>query len=62
LFEVMEVTQEIRDLILKRNQSYDIKHKAMEQGMITLRRSGLTKIKNGLTSVDEVVRETVRDA
>ena len=62
LFEVMEVTQEIRELILKRNQSYDIKHKAMEQGMITLRRSGLTKIKNGLTSVDEVVRETMRDS
>jgi type IV pilus assembly protein PilB len=61
LFEVMEVTQEIRELILKRQQSYDIKRKAMEQGMITLRRSGLTKIQKGLTSVDEVVRETVRD-
>jgi type IV pilus assembly protein PilB len=38
-----------------------MKKKAMEKGMITLRRSGLTKIKNGITSVEEVLRETVRD-
>ena len=35
--------------------------KAIEKGMLTLRRSGLIKIKNGVTSVEEVLRETVRD-
>jgi type IV pilus assembly protein PilB len=61
LFEVMEVTPPIRDLILQRAQSKDIKKRALEQGMITLRRSGLIKIKAGITSIEEVVRETVRD-
>ncbi len=61
LFEVMEVTEEIKDMILNKAQSYKIKQKAMEQGMITLRRSGLIKIKEGITSVEEVLRETIRD-
>ncbi len=61
LFEVMENTNEIKDLILTRAQSREIKTKAMEQGMITLRRSGLLKIKQGITSVEEVLRETLRD-
>jgi type II secretory ATPase GspE/PulE/Tfp pilus assembly ATPase PilB-like protein len=33
----------------------------MERGMLTLRRSGLVKIKNGITSVEEVLRESVKD-
>jgi len=61
LFEVMRVTDEIKDLILSRAHSREIKRKAMEQGMITLRRSGLIKIKAGITSVEEVLRETVKD-
>jgi type IV pilus assembly protein PilB len=61
LFEVMEVTDDVKDLILSRASSRDIKKKAMEQGMSTLRRSGLLKIKAGVTSVEEVLRETVRD-
>jgi type IV pilus assembly protein PilB len=61
LFEVMKVTDEIRDLILKKAQSREIKKVSIEQGMLTLRRSGLIKIKNGITSVEEVLRETVRD-
>ncbi len=61
LFEVMEVTAPIKELILQRAQSKDIKKKALEQGMITLRRSGLIKIKAGITSLEEVVRETIRD-
>ena len=48
-------------MILTRAQSRDIKKKAVEKGMLTLRRSGLVKIKNGITSVEEVLRETVRD-
>ena len=61
LFEVMEVTDSIKDMILSRASSREIKKKAMEQGMSTLRRSGLIKIKAGVTSVEEVLRETVRD-
>ncbi|MFC2167210.1 GspE/PulE family protein, partial [Acidobacteriota bacterium] len=61
LFEVMENTDEIKDLILTRAQSREIRAKSIEQGMITLRRSGLLKIKQGITSIEEVLRETVRD-
>jgi len=61
LFEVMKVDDDIRTMILTRAQSREIKRKAIEKGMLTLRRSGLVKIKNGVTSVEEVVRETVRD-
>lgn len=61
LFEVMEVTNEIKDLILNRAPSKAIKAKAIEQGMITLRRSGLTKVKQEITSIEEVLRETVKD-
>lgn len=62
LFEVMEVTNEIKDLILNRAPSKAIKAKAGEQGMITLRRSGLTKVKQEITSIEEVLRETVKDS
>ena len=61
LYEVMPINDDIREMILNRVQSRDVKKKAIEQGMITLRRSGLIKIKNGITSVEEVLRETVRD-
>ena len=61
LFEVMEVSPAIKEMILARAQSKDIKKKAIEAGMISLRRSGLIKIKAGITSIEEVVRETVRD-
>jgi type IV pilus assembly protein PilB len=61
LFEVMEVTPPIKELILQRGQSKDIKRRAIEQGMITMRRSGLIKVKNGITSIEEVLRETIKD-
>ncbi len=61
LFEVMEVDNTIRDVILRKGQPREIKLIAMEQGMITLRQSGLIKIKEGITSVEEVLRETVKD-
>ena len=58
----MEVTDDIRDLILSRAQSKEIKRKSRENGMTTLRRSGLKKIMEGTTSVEEVLRETVKDS
>ncbi|HVP90847.1 MAG TPA: type IV-A pilus assembly ATPase PilB [Terriglobales bacterium] len=61
LFEVMKIDEDLREMILSRAQSREIKRKAIDKGMLTLRRSGLTKIKGGVTSVEEVLRETVRD-
>jgi len=62
LYEVMEVTDDIKDLILSRAHSREIKKASIEKGMISLRRSGLIKIKAGITSVEEVLRETVKDS
>jgi type IV pilus assembly protein PilB len=59
LVEVMVIDDEIRELILSGGTSIDIKKKAAEGGMISLRRSGLIKIKEGITTIEEVVRETV---
>src|SRR5437867_657259 len=59
LYEVLEITDEIREMILCGASSLELKNKALEQGMISLRKSGLRKIKEGLTTVEEVVRETV---
>ena len=59
LYEVMEIDDEIREMILTGCSALDLRRKAVEQGMITLRRSGLIKAKSGLTSIEEVVRETV---
>jgi type IV pilus assembly protein PilB len=61
LYEVMPIDDEIREQILMRAQSREIKKKATEKGMLTLRRSGLIKIKNGVTSIEEVLRESVKD-
>lgn len=62
LYEVIEITEEIKDMILSKAQSYQIRKKATEEGMITLRQSGLVKIKEGITSLEEVLRETIKDA
>ncbi len=61
LFEVMELNPAIREMILLRAQSKDIKKKAVESGLITMRRSGLIKVMAGITSPEEVLRETIRD-
>jgi type IV pilus assembly protein PilB len=59
LYEVMEVTDELRELILVGASALELRKKALEQGMIPLRRSGLLKIAAGMTTIEEVVRETV---
>jgi len=60
LYEVMEITEDIQELILVGASAREIKRKAVEQGMLTLRQSGLSKLKAGLTTLDEVLRETVQ--
>jgi type IV pilus assembly protein PilB len=59
LFEVLGVTDDIRELVLCGASALEIRDKAKEQGMLTLRDSGLVKIKEGIAFIDEVIRETV---
>ncbi len=59
LYEVMEMSDGIRDLVLVGASSVEIRRKAVEEGMLTLRMSGLEKIKQGITTIEEVLRETV---
>jgi type IV pilus assembly protein PilB len=56
----MEVSEELRELILVGASGLELRRKAVEEGMITLRMSGLRKVKEGVTTMEEVVRETVR--
>ncbi len=60
LYEVMEIGDELRELILVGASGLELRRKAIDEGMITLRMSGLRKVKDGLTSIEEVVRETVK--
>jgi type IV pilus assembly protein PilB len=59
LYEVMEITDELRELILIGASALELRKKAIDDGMITLRESGLHKIRAGVTTLEEVVRETV---
>ena len=59
LYEVMEVDDEIKDLVLVGASAGELKKKAIERGMITLRRSGLIKAALGQTTLEEVARETI---
>jgi type IV pilus assembly protein PilB len=59
LYEVMEVDDEIKELILVGASALELRKKAIERGMVSLRQSGLRKVKEGLTTIEEVLRETV---
>jgi type IV pilus assembly protein PilB len=60
LYEVMEIAEELRELILVGASGLELRRKAVEEGMITLRRSGLHKVLEGVTTIEEVARETVK--
>ncbi|MBI4726651.1 Flp pilus assembly complex ATPase component TadA [candidate division TA06 bacterium] len=59
LAEILPITPAIRELIMRRATSAEIETKAVEEGMPTLRMDGVTKVMNGITTIDEVVKETV---
>ncbi len=59
LYEVMEINDELRELILVGASAIELKKKAVDNGMISLRHSGLIKVALGMTTIEEVVRETV---
>jgi type IV pilus assembly protein PilB len=60
LYEVMEISEELRELILVGASGLELRRKAIDEGMITLRRSGLQKVIEGVTTIEEVARETVK--
>ncbi|HMK49105.1 MAG TPA: type IV-A pilus assembly ATPase PilB [Thermodesulfovibrionales bacterium] len=60
-YEVMPISPEIREMVLEGGSSDDLKKTAIRLGMKTLRMSGLTKVKEGVTSIEEVMRVTFGD-
>ncbi len=58
LFEVMTISPTLRDMIISGATVAELRSKAIEEGMQTLRQSGLAKIRNGVTTIEEVLRET----
>jgi type IV pilus assembly protein PilB len=61
VYEVMPMTAKIRDLVLDRASTSAIKKQAVADGMFTLRMDGLLKLKNGVTTAEEVLKETAAD-
>ena len=59
LYEVMEITEDIQNIIVKHDTSAEIQHMAVEQGMITMRQDGYLKALDGVTTLDEVNRVTI---
>jgi type IV pilus assembly protein PilB len=59
IFEVMTISDDIRELILSGATAVELRRKSLEEGMIGLRHSGLQKIRDGVTTIEEVVRESV---
>ncbi len=56
IFELMEMTEEIAELIVRRASAGQIREAAVASGMITLREDGIDKIMNGITTIEEVTR------
>jgi type IV pilus assembly protein PilB len=54
----MQVSPMIRDMILSGESVANIRKQSIDEGMLTLRQSGLTKIRNGVTTIEEVIRES----
>jgi type IV pilus assembly protein PilB len=61
LYEVMPMHDQLRELVLLGASAAEIKKEAIRLGMLTLRRSGINKLKEGMTSFEEVIRSSVKD-
>ena len=59
LFELMEVTEEVGKIITAAAPEDQLRKVAMQEGMVTLRNSGLEKIRQGVTSIEEVIKRTI---
>jgi len=60
-YEVMVLTDELKEFVLSGVSAIDLKREAVRQGMKTLRQSALFKLKHGITTIEEVVRNTASD-
>jgi len=61
VYEIMVMSDEIREFVLNGASTLELKREAIRQGMKTLRMSALTKLKEGMTSIEEIVRSTAPD-
>jgi type IV pilus assembly protein PilB len=59
VFEVMEMSEGLRELVIAGQPATELRKLAMREGMLTLRQSGLQKVRDGFTTIEEVVRETM---
>ncbi len=59
LFQVMEVTETMGRIIMEGGNALQIADQAANEGVIDLRRAGLNKVKDGVTSLDEINRVTI---
>jgi type IV pilus assembly protein PilB len=59
LYEVLEMSEALKDMILTGASAIELREQAQKEGMITLRRSGCRKVIDGVTTIEEIVRETV---
>ena len=62
VYEVLQVTEEIRRLAIRNASGAEIKHAAVAQGLRTLRDDGAQKVLSGLSTIDEVLRVTAEEA
>ena len=60
LYEVMPMTSELRRMVLAGSSSDDLKAQAVSEGMITLRKDGMIKVRRGVTTLEEVIKETAQ--
>jgi len=58
LYEVMAMTSALRRMVLKGASTEELREEAVKEGMLTLRTDGMLKVKRGITSLEEVVKET----
>jgi type IV pilus assembly protein PilB len=61
IFEMLEMRQDIRRMVFDNANQEDIREAALKQGMISLRESGIMKIEQGITTIQEVLRSTVTE-
>jgi type II secretory ATPase GspE/PulE/Tfp pilus assembly ATPase PilB-like protein len=59
--EVMLISPTIRDMLLGRRTAAEIEEQAVKEGMATLRKDAMIKVKNGVTSLDEALKETLME-
>ena len=61
IYEVMPITSPLRDMIVRNASTKEVKHQAVTEGMLTLRMDALLKFKEGITSAEEVLKESAAD-